>query len=78
MQEFNLWIESFYFSLIYSVIIIIPCIIVGLLGKRMIDRLGTYPSRTPSIQLSVFIWLVVVEIVTFTALIGFYRFFDVQ
>jgi len=75
MISFDLWSESLIFSSIYAVIIIVPCILVAIIGRRMIQQLGQYPSRTPMIQMSVFWQLVTIEIITFISLIGFYRFF---
>ena len=75
MVEFNLWIESFIFGIIYSIIIVIPCILVALMGRGMIDRLGTWPSQTPVIQMSILLRLVFLEIMTFACLILFYHIF---
>lgn len=76
MTTFDLWGESFTFALIYSFIIIVPCIIVAILGKKMIAQMGKYPTKSPIIQMSIFWQLVVLEIITFLLLIGFYRFFE--
>ena len=75
MIEFNLWGESFIFAIVYAVLIIVPCILVVLLGRKMINQLGYFPTRTPIIQMSIFLKLVIVEVVTFVLLIGFYHFF---
>lgn len=75
MVKFDLWSESFVFASIYAVIIIVPCVLVALIGRRLIDQLGTYPSRTPVIQLGVFWQLILIEVVTFSLLIGFFQFF---
>lgn len=76
MVDFDLWKESFIFALVYGGIIIIPCVLVALIGKKMIDRLGKHPSRTPVIQMSIFLPLVAIEIATFACLIGFYKIFS--
>ena len=54
MIEFDLWRESFIFALVYSVMIIVPCVLIALLGRSMIEKLGRYPTRTPVIQMGVF------------------------
>jgi hypothetical protein len=77
MVEFNLWIESLIFGSIFSVIVIIPCVLVTILGKKMIYELGQYPTKTPVIQMSILFQLIVVEILTFICLLGFYNFFSV-
>ena len=76
MVEFNYWGETIVLALIYSTIIIIPCILVGLLGRKMINKLGYFPSKTPAIQMSIFLQLVVIEFATFGMLMGFYHFFS--
>ncbi len=76
MIEFDLWAESFIFGLIYTVIVIVPCIIVAIMGRNMLNRLGTYPSQTPAIQMSILVRLVLLEIVTFALLILFYHIFS--
>ncbi len=76
MVTFNLWGESFIFAAVYSVIIIVSCVIAALIGRKMITQLGLYPTQTPAIQMSVILKLVTLEIVTFTCLIVFYRFFS--
>ena len=75
MVEFDLWKESFIFALIYSVFILIPCVLVVLLGRPMIERLGRWPTKTPIIQISVFLKLMLLEAFTFAGLIVFYLFF---
>ncbi|HBG62537.1 MAG: hypothetical protein A2Y03_08195 [Omnitrophica WOR_2 bacterium GWF2_38_59] len=75
MVEFDLWREAFVFACVYAVIIIVPCIIVALLGNKMIGDLGRYPTKTPAIQMSIVWKLIVTEIITFVLLIMFYNVF---
>jgi len=77
MIAFDLWIESFIFFSIYSVIIIVPCVLVALLGRKMIDQMGQYPTQAPVIQMGVLFKLVIIETVTFISLITFYNVFAV-
>ena len=76
MVQFDYWIESLIFWIFYAIIIIVPCVIIALMGRKMIAQLGLYPSRTPSIQMSVCYKLIIVEVITFTLLIAFYHFFE--
>jgi len=75
MIKFDLWTESFIFFSIFAVLIIVPCLLVALIGRKMINRLGHYPTQSPIIQMSIFWKLIVIEIFTFIGLIGFFRFF---
>jgi hypothetical protein len=63
------------FFSIFSGIIIVPCFFLAILGRRLINTLGRYPSNAPVIQMSSVVWLLLLEIVTFFSLISFYRFF---
>lgn len=76
MLPFDLWGESFIFIIIFSVILLVPCILVALIGRKMIDKLGQYPTQTPVIQMSIFIKLVILEVIAFAALLGFYNIFQ--
>ena len=76
MVEFDLWSQALIFALVYVPIVLVPCVLVCLMGRKMIDQLGMHPSQTPIIQMSIFWKLVSVEIITFTCLIGFYQFFS--
>ncbi len=75
MIRFDLWSESLIFAAVYFVIIIVPCVLVAILGRKLIHQIGLYPSRTPILQMGVFWQLVLVEIFTFALLIGFFQFF---
>ena len=75
MLEFDLWKETFVFAVVYSFIILVPCVLVAFVGRGMIERLGRFPTKTPFIQMSIFFQLVIIEAFTFFGLIGFYQFF---
>ena len=75
MVPFELWGVSLIFCSIYAVIIIVPCVITANIGRRMIDELGHWPSKTPAIQMKFFWKLVVLEILTFIGLVAFFNFF---
>ena len=76
MVSFQLWGASLKFALTYSIIILVPCVCVALMGKKMINELGRYPSKTPAIQMSVVWKFVIVEVITFSLLIAFYNVFS--
>jgi len=66
------------FVLIFYVLILLPCVGVGWLGWDLITRLGRYPSKTPAIQLSMLFKLVVVEVVSLTLILAFFKVLSVQ
>ena len=76
MVAFDLWKEAFIFAIVFAPIVIIPCILVAIMGRKMIDQLGLRPTQTPIIQMSIFWKLVMIEVVTFLFLIAFFQFFS--
>lgn len=76
MVIFNEWFEAFIFIGVFSVIIIIPCIIIAKIGKGLIDQLGLHPSNAPIIHLSIIYKLLITEIFSFSALIVFLAYFS--
>ena len=62
--------------IIWFIIIAIPCIGTALLGRKMLNKLAYFPSKTPAIHMDILGWLVVVEIVAVTLLLTFYRVFQ--
>ena len=75
MESVAGWGEVIVFVVIFYCIIGIPCFLIVVIGRDLIDKLGRFPSRTPAIQLSVAFKLIVLEIFTFGALIAFHNFF---
>ncbi|MCK5215611.1 MAG: hypothetical protein KAR05_09690 [Candidatus Omnitrophica bacterium] len=61
------------FILIFYAIMLIPCIGVTIIGKNLINKIGQYPSRTPALQLGVLLKLVILEVVSFTMLMVFFK-----
>ena len=61
------------FFSIFFVGIIFPCAGASFLGKKLIDKLGRYPSRTPIIQLEILFPLIVVEVISFTILLSIFK-----
>lgn len=61
------------FVIIFVILIAVPCVGVGWIGTKLINQLGRYPSKTPAIQLSVVMKLTVLEIVSWTMLLLFFK-----
>lgn len=64
---------AFVFILVFYVLILIPCIGIGWLGYDLLDRLGRFPSKTPAIQMSVLFKLVLIEVVSLTLILLFFK-----
>ena len=70
------WLGSLIFVGIWLVIIGVPCFFMAMIGKKLIDRIGYFPSQAPVIQMKYLIPLVLLEGATFLLLVGFYKLFQ--
>ena len=61
------------FVLIFFVLIGIPCVGIGWIGFKLIEKLGRYPSKTPAIHMSALFKLIVIEVVSTTLLLAFFK-----
>ena len=77
-MHFEYWNEGLLFITIMLVLISVPCISVAIIGYQMITKLGRYPSKTPEIQMSIFIKLVVIESISFGFIYIFYKIFATE
>ena len=75
MEKFNLYTEALIFISIFTVIILVPCYLVFLIGRQMMDETGQYPTRAPIIQAKAILKLLVVEAGAFFCLTAFFRVF---
>jgi TRAP-type C4-dicarboxylate transport system permease small subunit len=66
------------FITVFYVLMLIPCIGIGWLGWDLLTRLGRYPSKTPAIQMSVLFKLVVVEVLSITLILVFFKALTAQ
>ena len=73
---FTYWYEGVIFSLFFCLIIAIPCFAVAVIGTRMINDLGNFPTRAAGIQSSACWKVLVAELVSFFFLAIFYHIFN--
>jgi len=64
---------AFVFMLVFWALMLIPCVGVGWLGKRLIEDLGRYPSKTPAIQTGILFKLAIIEIVSVSLILSFFK-----
>lgn len=72
------WMYSLVFVAVFAVIVLVPCVIIALMGRKAINEMGRYPTRIPLIQTKMMMPLLVVDVVTFALLVGFYNVFSGQ
>ena len=75
-QPFEFWHEGIIFISIMFFIVSIPCAAVAILGVRLINHIGQYPSKSASLQMSICIQLLAIEIFSFLALAVFFKVFS--
>ena len=73
---FRYWYEGVLFVLFFASIVGLPCFFVSILGTKMINDLGNFPTKTANIQINVLWKLFIVEIVSFLMLTAFFRIFS--
>ena len=58
---------------VFYAIMFVPCVGAAVLGTKLINKLGRFPSKTPVIQLGILFPLVVLEVVSFTMMLVFFK-----
>ena len=72
---FSYWYEGILFVLFFAFIVGLPCFFVAVLGSKMINDLGNFPTKTAKIQVSVLWKLFIVEVISFGILTLFFRIY---
>jgi hypothetical protein len=61
------------FLVIWAFIILVPCVAMCWLGFRLIEKLGQYPSKTPTIQKNIMVPYIIIAVSAMTALLIFFK-----
>jgi hypothetical protein len=76
---FKHWFQGLEMIGMFLVVVALPCFFIGLWGTKMINDMGHHPSQSPQIQASAGWKIILVEIISFSLLIGLYIFlFNLQ
>ena len=75
-MHFQYWTEGLIFIGLVLVIVGFPCLMVSILGARMINHIGQFPSKSSRLQMVVCVQLLVVEIISFSILALFFHIFS--
>ncbi|MBI3602305.1 MAG: hypothetical protein HY209_05370 [Candidatus Omnitrophica bacterium] len=73
---FRLWYEGILFMVSFGLIVGLPCFFVAVLGSKMINDLGYFPTKAAKIQLNMSWKIFMVEVVAFLMLIVFFHIFS--
>ena len=75
-MHFEYWNEGLVFIGCFLVMVGFPCLMVGFLGPKLIDEIGTWPTKTAQAQMKMFIPILLVEVVSFGMLAAFFQIFS--
>jgi hypothetical protein len=76
---FKHWFQGLEMMGMFLVAVAVPCLLIGIWGSKMINELGNHPSKSAQIQASAGWKIFMVEIFSFTLLIGLFIFlFNLQ
>ncbi len=75
-EHFQYWREGWVFIAAMFFIVGVPCVAVAVLGTRLINHIGRYPTKSAQLQMGVCIQLLLVEIFSFSMLAIFFHVFS--
>ena len=75
-MKFQYWHEGFVFIGLFLFMVGLPCVVTAILGTRLIDNLGQWPSKNARLQMGVCVQLLLVEIFSFFMLAIFFHIFS--
>ena len=73
---FKYWYEGIVFTLVFGVLIIVPCFFIASLGGQMLNEIGNFPTKAAQIQANTFWKVLTIEIVALAALAAFFHIFS--
>ena len=74
--HFQYWTEGLIFIGVMLFVVGVPCVAVAILGTRLIDHIGQYPTKSARLQMGVCVQLLVVQVVSFLMLAAFFKVFS--
>jgi hypothetical protein len=74
--HFQYWTEGLIFIGLMLFVVGVPCVAVAVLGTKLIDHIGQYPTKSAKLQMSVCVQLLLVEIFSFLVLAAFFKIFS--
>jgi len=75
-MRFEYWNEGFLFIGLFMIMVGLPCLLTAILGVKLIDRLGQYPTKSAKLQLGICVQLFFVQVLGITMLAAFFKFFS--
>ena len=73
---FRDWYESILFIMVFGTLVLAPCFFTAVVGSKMLNDLGNFPTKSAQIQSSACWKVLIVEIISFVLLAAFFHFFS--
>ena len=73
---FMQWQQAIIYILLFAFIIAVPCMAVTVIGTRMVNDIGNFPTKAAQIQSSACWKVLIFEIISFFMLAVFFHFFS--
>ncbi len=67
------WLEGTIFVIVFSILIITPCIGLLMIGNKMLNDMGNFPSKAADIQMGIIWKVILIDAVTFIFLAAFLK-----
>jgi len=68
------WVQGLMMVGFFLIAVALPCVFIGLWGSKIINDLGNHPSKSAQIQASAGPWILLVEAISFSLLVGLFIF----
>lgn len=76
MHKFSYWQEGLVFSIVFLVVMAVPCVLISILGTRLIYDLGQRPTKGAKAHMDLALPLIGTMILSFGLLVVFYKYFS--
>ena len=73
---FKYWYEGLIFVIVFGALIAIPCSLIAMIGSKMFNDLGNFPTKAAQIQSSACWKVLLIEIVSFALFAVFLHIFS--
>ena len=76
MHKFSYWHEGLVFTMIFLVVMAIPCVLISFLGSRLIENLGQRPTKSVKAHLEMALPLLGTMVLSFGMLVALLKVFS--
>lgn len=70
---FKYWYEGLMFIVVFGAMVGVPCYFTAVIGSKMLNDLGNFPTKSAQIQSSAAWKILIIEVVTFGCFAVFFN-----